>query len=62
MEEEIRRMLQNIQIRKMMVKNALESYRKMSGIYGKDYDKEKNALLDELIALEKLEKELRKRL
>ena len=62
MKEELRNALKNIQIEKMMTKNALESYRKMSLITGLEYEREINALLDKLLILDKLEKEIRKKM
>jgi len=54
-------LLKNVLIKKTFIKHALEQYRKMMGLTGLDYEKEINELLDQLILLEKLEKELRKK-
>jgi ABC-type Na+ transport system ATPase subunit NatA len=61
MNEEIRQLLMNIQIQKMMVKSGLESFRKISELDGKSYEKQINILLDKLNALEYLERELNKK-
>lgn len=53
--------LKQVLVQKMMVKHAIEQYRKMMEITGKDYEKQINILLDQLITLEKLEKELSKK-
>jgi len=50
--------LKNVLIKKAQVKHALEQYRIMMSLTGLNYEKEINTLLDELILLEKLEKEL----
>ncbi|GHT51727.1 hypothetical protein FACS189440_21090 [Bacteroidia bacterium] len=61
MNEEIRNALKYILTKKMFVKNALSSYSKMMNLTGFNYEREINALLDQLKALEDLEKELEKR-
>ena len=48
----------NILIKKAQVKHALEQYRKMMSLTGLDYEKEINELLDQLLLLNKIEKEL----
>lgn len=48
----------NILIKKAQVKHALEQYRKMMNLTGLDYEKEINELLDQLMLLDKIEKEL----
>ena len=61
MEEELKKLLQDILIKKMFVENALRQYSIMINLTGLSYKKEVDALLDQKIALEKLEKELNKR-
>jgi hypothetical protein len=61
MNEEIRNALKYILTKKIFVKNAIASYSKMMNLTGLNYEKEINALLDQLKALEELEKELEKR-
>jgi ribosome assembly protein YihI (activator of Der GTPase) len=61
MNEEIKNALRNILIKKMFVKNAITNYSNMMNLTGLNYNKEIDALLDQLDALEKIEKELEKR-
>ena len=53
--------LKTILVKKMLVKHALEQYRKMMQLTGKDYEKEVNELLEQLQILTKIEKELTKK-
>lgn len=53
--------LKTILVKKMLVKHALEQYRKLMELTGKDYEKEMNGLLDQLQILVKIEKELTKK-
>ena len=61
MEEELKQLLQEIIIKKMFVENALKQYSIMMNFTGLSYKKEVDALLDQKIALEKVEKELNKK-
>ncbi len=45
----------------MLVKHALEQYRKLMLLTGNDYEKELNELLEQLQILTKIEKELTKK-
>ncbi|MFT3946271.1 MAG: hypothetical protein QM763_04785 [Agriterribacter sp.] len=53
--------LKTILVKKMLVKHALEQYRKMMKLTGMDYEKEVNELLEQLQILTKIEKELTKK-
>lgn len=53
--------LKTILVKKMLVKHALEQYRKLMQLTGKDYEKEVNELLEQLQLLTKIEKELTKK-
>lgn len=53
--------LKTILVKKTLVKHALEQYRKLMQLTGKDYEKEVNELLEQLQILTKIEKELTKK-
>ncbi|MFT4204595.1 MAG: hypothetical protein QM610_11875 [Chitinophagaceae bacterium] len=53
--------LKNIIVKKMMVKHALEQFRKLMLLTGKNYEDGVNKLLDQLDILTKIEKELEKK-
>lgn len=59
--EEVKKILQDLLIEKMLVKNALKSFSKMMQITKQDYNKEVNDLLDKLEKLERLEREIQKK-
>ena len=58
MEEELRKLLQDVIIKKMFVENALKQYSTMMNLTGRSYRREIDALLDQKITLEKAEKEI----
>jgi hypothetical protein len=60
MNENVRNLLKDITVRKMLIKHALEQYRKMQENTGKVYRKEVDFLLDRLNALNKYEEQLNK--
>gem|GEM_PF-1806101 len=60
--KQVKELLKNIIIKKAQVKHALSQYRIMMNITGLDYEKEINQMLDELLVLNKLEKELREKI
>lgn len=53
--------LKTLLVKKMLVKHALEQYRKMMQLTGRNYEKEVNELLEQLQILIKIEKELTKK-
>lgn len=53
--------LKTLLVKKMLVKHALEQYRKMMQLTGRSYEKEVNELLEQLQILIKIEKELTKK-
>ncbi|MCD8029703.1 MAG: hypothetical protein LUF85_02390 [Bacteroides sp.] len=59
MNEEIKKLLADIAVKKMFAKNALKSYSQMMKITGLNYDKEINTLLDQIKKLEEWETKLK---
>jgi hypothetical protein len=60
MNENVRNLLKDITVKKMLIKHTLEQYRKMQENTGRVYQKEIDFLLDRLNALNKYEEELNK--
>jgi hypothetical protein len=60
MNEDVKRLLMDVIVRKMQIKHALEQFRRSSEETGKSYKKEIDFLLDRLNALSKYENELNK--